>query len=60
MKVRAVKSYVDTMLNRVVRVDEEFDVSAARGKKLLDKKVAVEAELSPGKKPKAEKTEKDQ
>ncbi len=42
MKVRAIKEYNDLQKKRLVKVGEEFEVSAERGKELLNAKVAEE------------------
>ena len=42
MRVKITTDYNDTQLKRAVKADEELDVTDARGKKLLEAKVAVE------------------
>ena len=39
MRVKSIKNYNDTQLNRPVKVDEEFDVTEARAKVLVKAKV---------------------
>lgn len=42
MKVRIIQSYTDSQLGRIVHKDEEFSVSEARAKRLVETGVAEE------------------
>ena len=44
MKVKAIKDYNDLQLKRLVKAEEELDVTAARGAELVKAGVAVEIE----------------
>lgn len=52
MKVKCIKKYKDKKLNRFVEVNEEYEVTEARGKELISAKVAaeIEEEKKPAKK----------
>lgn len=43
MKIKAIKGYYDRQTQEHVRTGAEYEVDAARGKKLIDLKLAEEA-----------------
>ena len=42
MKVKIIKKYKDTELNRLVEIEEELEVTKKRGEQLIKAKVGIE------------------
>lgn len=55
MKVKAIKDYNDTQLKRLVKTDEELDVTKERAAVLITAKVAVVADQETSKEETTEK-----
>lgn len=58
MKVKAIKDYNDTQLKRMVKTDEELDVTKERAAVLITAKVAVALEVADQENGKEETAEK--